>query len=197
MDYQAFLKCNAAIAAALGGDVVRTAGSDMGRWSEVAVDGVGLSLHFDGWQNKDRVRVSINWPKNGHGEAISFQRVRDHYNDVEPDITVSTAKTPERIAADIKRRFLEVARPLYAKALERAAEDDDYATKHAAIVAKIVKAGGARIVSNGNGDHFHGLPEGFEVKFISVRDDSVDVRLRVSVDELCAMLRAAVAKAAV
>jgi hypothetical protein len=125
--------------------------------------------------------------------------VRANYGDAAPEITISTDKTPEKIAADIKRRFLEVARPLYAKALERAAGDDDYATKRAAIVAKLCAAGDAREANQngtGRGDYLYGLPEGFEVKSIHPMADRVTVVLDLSTDELCAMLRAAVAKVA-
>jgi len=196
MEYQAFLNLNAAVVTALDGVVVKNAQRDhYSTWADVLVDGVGLHLSYD-YDAKDRISVSVNWPANGRGESISFDRIRDKYGDVAPRISIASTKTPEKIAADIKRRFLEVARPLYAKALERAAGDDDYTAKLKAMQAKLCAAGGGRMVNNGGGDYFHGLPQGFEIKYTSPTSDRVTVVVDVSTDEACAMLRAAIAKVA-
>lgn len=82
------------------------------------------SLHFTsgGYQMKDRIKISGNFPKTEKGEYVDPYG----YQEKRHEITVSIAKTPEQIARDIERRFLPHYRTLLKGMIERVQKSNEY-----------------------------------------------------------------------
>ena len=72
-----------------------------------------------------RLDISGNWPKNKHGEwQYPSERERDEAG--YKHITVDGSKDADKIAADIKKRFLPVYTALYEKMLKQGEASDKY-----------------------------------------------------------------------
>lgn len=88
-------------------------------------EGIALYLNLDGYSGDGRIGVSLKYNTDLLGSTIS-QRDFD-YNGESPDITVAFNKSPEKIAAEITRRFLPAARLVWAKVEKCLASRNEYA----------------------------------------------------------------------
>ena len=93
-----------------------TEGSDSS-WRQ-NIDGPDSASVFisNTWGGKHRIHLSGSFPQDVH---FSYQELR-------PSITVADTATPERIAAEIKRRLLPEYLPLLAKKLESKRQHDNF-----------------------------------------------------------------------
>lgn len=190
MDHSELLAKNAAIAAALGATIIKADPDYQAGYAVLNLDGLPFSMSYNGWGNKGKVHVSVKWPATASGHVETAL----DYNQAGPAINVSLDKSPDRIAADIKRRFVPDAAAAYDKALARVQSADAYAYKKAANLAAIAAACGGRVSDNGSGAHVYGLPAGMSVKYVN--DDSARLELDLPIADVCALIAAAVAKGA-
>jgi len=82
-------------------------------WCAVLIDGTGWGIHVNATQAKGRLYLSGTWPQD------SEHRV--HGPDKSLHITVARNRPPEKIAAEITRRFLPWYLAAYAEQTERVA----------------------------------------------------------------------------
>jgi hypothetical protein len=82
-----------------------------------------IHLYSGGYQMKERIRISGNFPRTERGESVELYR----YGEKRHEITVSITKTPEQIARDIQRRFLPRYRELLGGVVERVNKTNQYA----------------------------------------------------------------------
>lgn len=93
-----------------------------------AREGHGVWLHFDGYGNEGRIRVSGLWPTY-RDNRNSTQTVSPGYGEADSagykEISVSRDKDPAKIGADIRTRFIEGYLKLYGLLKKRS---ENYAT---------------------------------------------------------------------
>lgn len=83
-------------------------------------DGRAIDLVFQEYNNKGKLRVYGNMPRNASGRTFGKSA---------GGINVSTSKTPQQIAKDIARRFMPEYTTCYAKAVQQKHESDEYTRK--------------------------------------------------------------------
>jgi hypothetical protein len=83
-------------------------------WCAVLIDGTGRGIHVNATQAKGRLYLSGCWPTD------SDHRV--HGPDKHLHITVARGRPPEKIAAEIQRRFLPWYLAAYAEQVEKVAK---------------------------------------------------------------------------
>ena len=142
-------------------------------WCAVLVDGEGRGIHVNATQAKGRLYLSGTWP------CDSENRV--HGPDKHLHITVARNRPPEKIAAEIRRRFLPWYLAEYAKQAERVAKcnsarthQQDLAVELAAVLGPEVKArtdgNPARIHAKGISVEVHGSGDvSIELRYTSVK----------------------------
>ena len=91
--------------------------------------GLTINARANGYGNEGRAAFRVSYPKPKVGEANTHEIVT-------PEITASLTKTPEALAADIKRRVLPDAAVGLAEVKKRNAKTEDYhARRDAALKA--------------------------------------------------------------
>lgn len=128
------------------GDEQRATGLDF-------ASGASWWFRYDDWTH--RLAVSGNWPKSNRDSQVFIPR--DLYNPQvsSPEITVDADKTPEKIAADINRRFVPAYIAILARLTERRDSHDKYIDDSNGLAEQLAKALGAsapRHPSNGTRD---------------------------------------------
>jgi hypothetical protein len=183
-----------AIATALGGTIIKRAesGDNWIAWINVSLAEGCISLHYNDERKGDFVHVSGEWPRDGEGNMVTGRDV-DHKAG-NPSINLAASKRPEVAAADIRRRFLPLFAPLYAKALAIVASRATYAAAVLSNGQALAKAcGGTYEKTSHRGYRLAGLPEGVAVSHIG--DDDIRIELACGIGEACMILRARAAKA--
>ena len=91
------------------------------------------------WNNSNRVEIHGYY--GGLNKYLPYEREKT-------EITVSMAKTPERIAKDIEKRLLPAYKKVYAETMEAKKVDDEYKKKKVFILETIQKTigGDAHII---------------------------------------------------
>ena len=85
-------------------------------WCAVLIDGTGRGIHVNATQAKGRFCLSGVWPTDSEHQV--------HGPDKHLHITVARNRPPEKIAAEIERRFLPWYFAAYAEQLKRAEQHD-------------------------------------------------------------------------
>ncbi len=85
-------------------------------WAAALIDGVGRGIHVNATQAKGRLSISGMWPSDSDRQQ--------HRPDKPLHITVARNRPPEKIAAEIERRFLPWYLAAYAEQLKRAEQHD-------------------------------------------------------------------------
>ncbi len=80
-------------------------------WCAVLRDGTGKGIHVNATQAKGRLYLSGMWPSTSDREACRPDKCQH--------ITVARDRPPEKIAAEIERRFLPWYTAAYAEESER------------------------------------------------------------------------------
>lgn len=92
-------------------------------------DGRGFTIHANGWNpgtKSGQVHISGDWPKDGDQYRGPREWGVIPYGDTAPTINVSVSRGPEKVAADIARRFLAVYSPLWVRCCNQQAQNDAY-----------------------------------------------------------------------
>lgn len=141
---QQFLtKLTESIAKQFPGAAVRYQGDD-GEQRAIGLDfanGASWWFRYDYWTH--RVEISGNWPKSKRDGQVFTPR--DLYNPQmsSPEITVDANKTPEKIAADINRRFTPAYNLILARLIERRDAHDEYIDNSNGLAEQLAKILGA------------------------------------------------------
>ena len=122
-------------------------------WCAVLIDGTGRGIHVNATQAKGRLYLSGCWPTD------SEHRV--HGPNKHLHITIARNRPPEKIAAEIQRRFLPWYLATYAEATERVAKCNAARDQQHEITVELAALLGvdarSRTQSNPNRIHSSGL----------------------------------------
>ena len=80
-------------------------------WCAVLIDGTGRGIHVNATQAKGRLGIGGMWPSDGDRQQ--------HRPDKPLHITIARNRPPEKIAAEIARRFLPWYTAAYAEQVEK------------------------------------------------------------------------------
>jgi len=151
-------------------------------WCAVLIDGTGRGIHVNATQAKGRLYLSGTWPQD------SEHRV--HGPDKHLHITVARNRPPEKIAAEITRRFLPWYLAAYAEQTERVANCNAARNRQQEVTVELAALLGPdasrRLQSNPNQIYASGLT-------VDVHGDgeSVSIQLRYTTLKIAkAVLRA-------
>jgi hypothetical protein len=86
-------------------------------WCAALIDGTGRGIHVNATQAKGRFYLGGMWPTDSDH--------RQYIPNPCPHITIARDRPPEKIAADIQRRFLPQYTTAYAEQAERATKHND------------------------------------------------------------------------
>ena len=122
-------------------------------WCAVLRDGTGKGIHVNATQTKGRFRISGMWPF----DAAQQQSIPD-----KPlHISIARDRPPEKIAADLQKRFLPWYTAAYAEQVERAAQQDASRTRQQDVTVELAAILGQDAArpspSNPNTIYAHGL----------------------------------------
>ena len=122
-------------------------------WCAVLRDGTGKGIHVNSTQAKGRLYLSGMWPSTSDREACRPDKCQH--------ITVARDRPPEKIAAEIERRFLPWYTAAYAEQAERAAKHNAARNRQQEVtveLAAVLGQGAARrLQSNPNQVYASGL----------------------------------------
>ena len=109
------------------------------------------------WQNGHRLEISGDYPTTQDGKyAASTRAYKDECN---PSITVASTKTPERIAGDIRHRFLPDFAKRWAQVAEHVAESDAFHNQQQATRERLVSLiDGARLSTHSECEVWANMP---------------------------------------
>lgn len=158
-------------------------------WCAALIDGTGKGLHINATQAKGRFYISGMWPSDSdHQQCIP---------DRPQHITIARNRSPEKIAADLQRRFLPWYTTAYAEQAERAAKRNDIRRRQQEItveLAAILKADASRrmqsnpcqIYASGITVDVHGNGEvSVELRYTTVKVAKAVLRAIVNAGGLC------------
>lgn len=105
-------------------------------WAEIkGPEGQAFSLHFEGYGNQGKLRVTGTFPRTNDGEYIGIPRGTS-----DPEIGVSLSRGAETIAKEITRRFLPEYLPILAMVQKTKQERDLIAAMVASNTAALAAA---------------------------------------------------------
>jgi len=137
-------------------------------WCAVLIDGTGKGIHVNATQAKGRLCISGTWPTDSEH--------RLHGPDKHLRITIARDRPPEKIAADIQRRFLQWYTAAYAEQVERVKQHNAVRTRRQEVAVELAALLGQeasrQLQSETPHIHAHGLT-------VDVNGgDSVTIQLR-------------------
>ena len=98
-------------------------------WCAVLRDGTGKGIHVNATQAKGRLHISGMWPSDSTHQQCT--------PDKPLHISVARNRPPEKIAADLQRRFLPWYTAAYAEQVERAAQQDAARTRQREVTVEL------------------------------------------------------------
>ena len=153
-------------------------------WCAVLIDGTGKGLHVNATQAKGRFYISGMWPTDSDREQCRPDKCQH--------ITIARNRPPEKIAAEIQRRFLPWYTAAYAEQAERAARRNAARNRQQEVTVELAALLGPdasrRMQSNPNQIYASGLTVD-----VHGNGESASVQLRYkSIKTVKAVLRALV-----
>lgn len=122
-------------------------------WCAVLIDGVGRGIHVSATQAKGRLYIGGMWPCDGNRQQ--------HRPDKPLHITIARNRPPEKIAAEIERRFLPWYLATYAEQLKRAEQHNASRNRQQEVTVELAALlgleGSRRMQSNPNQIYAPGL----------------------------------------
>ena len=98
-------------------------------WCAVLRDGTGKGIHVNATQAKGRFYISGMWPfDSAHQQSIPDKPLH---------ISIARNRPPEKIAADLQKRFLPWYTAAYAEQVERAAQQDNSRTRQQEVTVEL------------------------------------------------------------
>jgi len=151
-------------------------------WRAVLIDGTGKGIHVNATQKKGTLYISGLWPTDKDN--------RQHIPDKPLHVGIGRRKPPEKIAADLQRRFLPWYMATYAEQAERAARHNAARNRQQEVTVELAAMLGEgtarRLQSNPNQIYASGLTVD-----VHGNGESVSIQLRyISLKIAKAMLRA-------
>jgi hypothetical protein len=98
-------------------------------WAAGLIDGMGREIHINPVKAKGRLYLSGFWPKDKHGNQLVPVSA--------PHATISRDRPPEKIAADILRRFLPKYQDAYAPLLAEIKRTEERENRREAIAKEL------------------------------------------------------------
>jgi hypothetical protein len=98
-------------------------------WCAVLRDGTGKGIHVNATQAKGRLHISGMWPSDSTHQQCT--------PDKPLHISVARNRPPEKIAADLQRRFLPWYTAAYAEQAEQAARQNDSRTRQQEVTVEL------------------------------------------------------------
>ena len=155
-------------------------------WCAVLRDGVGKGIHVNATQAKGRFYLSGIWPCDSDRQQCT--------PDKPLHITVARNRPPEKIAAEIQRRFLPWYTAAYAEQAERAARHDASRNRQQEVTVELAALLGdgatRRLQSNPNQICASGLTVD-----VHGNGDSVSIQLRYTTVKVAKAVLRAIVKA--
>ena len=153
-------------------------------WCSVLIDGVGRGIHVNATQAKGRLSISGMWPTDSDHQQ--------HRPDKPLHITIARNRPPEKIAAEIERRFLPWYLAAYADQLKRAEQHDAARNRQQEVTVEL-----AALLGEGASRRMQSSPNQIYASGLTVdvhgNGDSVSIQLRYkSVKVAKAVLKAIV-----
>ena len=144
-------------------------------WCAVLRDGTGKGMHISATQAKGRLYISGMWPTDSDHQQCN--------PDKPLHISIARNRPPEKIAADLQRRFLPWYTAAYAEQAERATRQNDRRNRQQEITVELAALLGddatRRLQSNPNQVYAPGLTVdvhgGGETASVELRYKSIKV----------------------
>ena len=155
-------------------------------WCAVLIDGTGRGIHVSITQAKGRFYISGTWPSDSDRQQCTPDK-RLH-------ITIARNRPPEKIAAEIARRFLPWYTAAYAEQTDRAAQHNAARNRQQEVtveLAALLGQGAARrLQSNPNQIYASGLTVD-----VHGNGESVSIQLRYTTVKVAKAVLRAIVKA--
>jgi len=155
-------------------------------WCAVLIDGTGKGIHVNATQAKGRFYIGGMWPFDAAHQQCTPDRPLH--------ISIARNRPPEKIAADLQRRFLPWYAAAHAEQVEKAAKEDARRTRQQEVtveLAALLGQGAARrLQSNPNQIYASGLTVD-----VHGNGDSVSIQLRYTTVKVAKAVLRAVVKA--
>lgn len=155
-------------------------------WCAVLIDGNGRGIHVNSTQAKGRLYISGMWPWTSDRQQYRPDKCQH--------VTIARNRPPEKIAAEIQRRFLPWYMAAYAEQAERAAQHNASRNRQQEVtveLAALLGDGAARrLQSNPNQIYASGLTVD-----VHGNGDSVSIQLRYTTVKVAKAVLRAVVKA--
>jgi len=144
-------------------------------WAAALIDGVSRGIHVNATQAKGRLCISGMWPSDSDRQQ--------HRPDKPLHITIARNRPPEKIAAEIERRFLPWYLAAYAEQLKRAEQRNASRNRQQDVTVELAALlgpeAGRRMQSNPNQIYAPGLTVdvhgGGETASVELRYKSITV----------------------
>jgi hypothetical protein len=139
-------------------------------WCSVLRDGTGRGIHVNATQAKGRFYISGFWPTDKENHQ--------HVPDKPEHITIARNRPPEKIAADIQRRFLPWYLAAYAEMMERVEQHNTSRNSQQEIAMELADLLGVtprlqcsppQVYANGVTIDVHGRDVSIEIRYKSVK----------------------------
>jgi len=137
-------------------------------WCAVLTDGHGRGIHVNATQAKGRLYLSGCWPTDSEN--------RMHGPDKHLHITVARNRPPEKIAAEIQRRFLPGYLAAYAEQAERAAKCNAARTRQQELAVELAAVLGPEVNARTDGNPARIHARGISVEVHGSGDVSIELR---------------------
>ena len=152
-------------------------------WCAVLRDGTGKGIHVNSTQAKGRLYLSGMWPSTSDREACRPDKCQH--------ITVARDRPPEKIAAEIERRFLPWYTAAYAEESERVRRHNEARNRQHELTADLAAILGPDITPRSDGNPTRIYAKGLTVEVHGNADVSIELRY-TTVKIAKAVLRAVV-----
>ena len=152
-------------------------------WCAVLRDGTGRGIHVNATQAKGRFYLSGMWPSTSDREACRPDKCQH--------ITVARDRPPEKIAAEIERRFLPWYTAAYTEELERVRRHNEARNCQRKLTADLAAILGPHITPRIDGNPTRIYAKGLTVEVHGNADVSIELRY-TTVKIAKAVLRAVV-----
>lgn len=158
-----------------------------------ASDGAELWLGA-AWQDKTRVEVHANWPRDARGQEVRpyFSQYSDN-GAAAPGITFAGTKTGAQAAKDIARRFLPVFLPLWEKQAATVRNQEDHRTRRASLAARIAETIGGTVQTSRGDEATVQMPytDGRGIRSVEFGSDDreITVTVRCTLEQLAQLAK--------
>lgn len=142
-----FIELTAAIAQALGGEVLKAPTAE--NYWYATIDTPDMPLTLDLRRDTGRIEFRVSWPSykdsQGNAQTVYGRDVLDYEARKHPptlDITAALSRGAQALAKDIQRRLIPSAKPVYDAAVKICSDRAAHASNRAVTIARLAKVFG-------------------------------------------------------